>query len=36
MEELLCSVAVMKATEVNQVNDAAIEFVDFHNSVLIN
>jgi hypothetical protein len=35
MEELLRSVALMKSTKVNQVKDAAIEFVDFQNSVLI-
>jgi hypothetical protein len=36
MQELLCSIAVTKPTKVNQVMDAAIECVEFQNSVLIN
>jgi hypothetical protein len=31
MEEFLCSIAVMKPTKVNQVKDAALEYVDFQN-----
>ena len=36
MRELLFSIAVMKPTNVNQVKDEVIEYVDLHISVLIN